>query len=167
MTINLKHALSVRSDFSIGESMLQVSSIIEKAKEFGYESVAVMDMMTVSSMPLYFDKLKAEGIKPIVGCRIRVYLDPRAKKVAHNPSFWLKVYVLNELGMKSLMRMLSKANTVEHFYYHSRVGLDDVLALDAEGIAVSTGDFYSVFHSDQPEAKQGASNPPQCPRAPP
>lgn len=151
MTINLKHALSVRSDFSIGESMLQVSSIIEKAKEFGYESVAVMDMMTVSSMPLYFDKLKAEGIKPIVGCRIRVYLDPLAKKVAHNPSFWLKVYVLNELGMKSLMRMLSKANTVEHFYYHSRVGLDDVLALDAEGIAVSTGDFYSVFHSDQPD----------------
>jgi DNA polymerase-3 subunit alpha len=151
MTINLKHALSVRSDFSIGESMLQVSDIVTKAKQFGYESVAVMDMMTVSSMPLFFDKLKAEGIKPIVGCRIRVYLDPLARKVDFNPSYQLKVYVLNEAGMKSVMRMLSKANTAEHFYYHSRVGLEDVLALDADGIAVSTGDFYSVFHDDQYE----------------
>ena len=149
------HALGVRSDFSIGESSLQIPDIIALAKEGGCESVAIVDMMTVSSMPLYFEKLKAAGIKPIVGCRIRVYKDPTRRKVEKreppNSFYVLKVYVLNEAGLKSLMRLLSKANAPEYFYYHSRCGLDDVLALDADGIAVSTGDFYNVFHDSHYE----------------
>ena len=78
--MSLNHALSVRSDFSIGESMLQVNHIIEKAVEHGYESVALMDTMSLHAMVEFTNAAKKKGIKPIIGCRLRVYDDPTYRK---------------------------------------------------------------------------------------
>lgn len=149
--MNLNHALSVRSDFSIGQSLLQVGHIIDEATKHGYESVALVDDMSVHNLVDFCSKAKKAGIKPIIGCRIRVVDDPtyRAPKKASgdpikaNPLVMLKVYVKDEIGIHSLMKLLSKANTREYFYYHSRVGWDEVMAL--EGCIVTTGDFYNVF----------------------
>lgn len=152
--MNLNHALAVRSDFSIGESLLQLDHIIEKAKEFGYESVALVDTMSLHAMVDFSNKAKKAGIRPIIGCRLRVYDDPTYRKPSKasgdkempNPSYSLKVYALDERGVKSLLKLLSKALSPEYFYYHARCGLNDVLAL--EGVAVSTGDLFNLFHHD-------------------
>ena len=58
--------------------------------------------------------------------------------------YFIKAYVKDETGVKSLLKLLSKANSEEYFYWHSRVGLEDVLQL--EGVAISTGDLFSVWH---------------------
>lgn len=150
--MNLKHNLSVRSDFSIGESTMSPTKIVEKAKEMGYESVALVDTMTVSSMVGLANKAKKEGIKPIVGCTLRVYDDPTYRKPAKtsgekekpNPFYHLKVYVHDDVGLRSLLKLLSKANTEEYFYYHARVGLEDVMNL--ENVTVTTGDMFNLFH---------------------
>ncbi len=152
MSINLNHAFGVRSDFSIGESILQVGTIASKAKEIGYESVALTDTMTISSMVSFAEKAKKEGIKPIVGCTLRVYDDPTYRKpsktsgeaVKVNHFYQLKVYVKDDTGLASLLKLLSKGNSEEYFYYHSRVGLSDVMAL--ENVVVSTGDMFNAFH---------------------
>ena len=149
--MNLKHALSVRSDFSIGQSLLQVDHIITEAVKHGYESVALVDDMSVHNLVDFCAKAKKAGIKPIIGCRIRVVDDPlyRAPKKASgdpikpNPLVMLKVYVKDDAGIHSLMKLLSKANSREYFYYHSRVGWDEIKEL--EGCIVTTGDFYNVF----------------------
>lgn len=149
--MNINHAISVKSDFSIGESLLQVDHIIEKAVEFGYESVVLADTMSLHAMVDFTNKAKKAGIKPIIGCRLRVYDNPTYRKPAKatgikeepNPFFMLKVYITEEKGAKALFKLLSKANSPEHFYYHARCGMDDVLAL--EGVAVSTGDLNGVF----------------------
>lgn len=156
--MSIKHAMNVRSDFSIGESTLQIDTIIERAKELGYESVALVDTMSVSAMVNFTNKAKKAGIKPIIGCTLRVYDDPTYKKPAkasgivekENLTYNLKVYVQTEEGLHSLLKLLSKGNSEENFYYNARVGLEDVLALT--GVAVSTGDFYSVFHHPDAEA---------------
>ena len=153
--MNINHNLSCRSDHSIGKSLLQVDHVIDQAVKFGYESVCLMDEMSLNALPDFFSKAKKAGIKPIMGCHIRVFDDPTYRKPLKdsgedekpNPFYMLKVYVLNEAGLKSLFKMLSKANTPEYFYYQSRVGLKDILEL--EGVAVSTGDFYSVFHNSK------------------
>jgi DNA polymerase-3 subunit alpha len=150
--MDINHALSVRSDFSIGESLLQLDHIVEKAKEVGYESVALVDTMSIHGMVDFSNKCKKAGIRPIIGCRIRVYDDPKYRKPPKasgekekpNPSFILKVYPTSEHGMKSLLKLLSVAFSAEYFYYHARVGLDEVLAL--EDVVVSTGDFHNLFH---------------------
>ncbi len=150
--MNINHALAVRSDFSVGESMLQIDHIVDKAKELGYESVALMDTMSLHAMVAFSNKMKKAGLKPIVGCRIRVYdfplYRPPAKasgmKAIENRSFFIKAFALNDDGVKSLMKLLSKGYSKEYFYYHARVGLDEVLAL--KGVAISTGDTFNVFH---------------------
>ena len=150
--MSLNHALAVRSDFSIGESLLQVDHIIEKAAEQGYESVALVDTMSLHAMVDFINKAKKKNVKPIIGCRLRVYDDPTYRKPSKasgekpkdNPMFMPKVYAINEQGIKLLLKLLTKANDAEHFYYHARCGLEDVLAL--EGVAISTGDLFSLWH---------------------
>ena len=154
----MKHLMAARTDFSIGESMLQIDHLIEGAKANGYESVTMMDTMSVHGLVDFSNRCKKAGIKPVIGCRIRVVEDPTyrtppkasGEKAKKNPMYMLKAYVVNEDGVKSLMKLLSKANSEEYFYYQSRVGLADVMAL--EGVQISTGDFYSVFHMENHSA---------------
>jgi DNA polymerase-3 subunit alpha len=149
--MNLNHALSVRSDFSVGNSLLQVDHIIEEAKKHGYESVALVDDMSVSNMVDFSNKCKKAGIKPIIGCRLRVVDDPTYRTPAKNsgeeakpnPLVMLKAYAIDDTGIKSLIKALSKGNTPEYFYYQSRIGWEEMLGL--EGVIVTTGDFYNLF----------------------
>ena len=151
-------ALSVRSDHSIGESIMQIDTIVMRAKELGYKSVALVDTMTVSGMVPFTNKCAKEGIKPIIGCTVRVYDDPTYRKpkkgsdepVKTNRFFQLKVYVLSDKGLRSLMKLLTKGNSAEYFYYHSRVGLEEVMAL--EDVAITTGDLFNLFHHPDHEA---------------
>jgi len=150
---DIQHALSVRSDFSLGESTLKIKDIVSRAVELGYKSVALVDTMTVSSMITMSKEASKQGIKPIVGCRLRVVDEPtdrtKPKDRKNNPNyeFYPKVYVLNEQGLKDLFAALTKANSEEQYFYVPRLGHDDLMELLAAGnVAVSTGDIYSVFH---------------------
>lgn len=155
--MNLNHALSVKSDFSIGQSLLQVSHIVDEAVKHGYESVALVDTMSLHNLVDFTNQCKKAGIKPIIGCALRVVDDPLHRKPAKasgiadtpNPMVMIKAYVIDERGIASLMKLLSKANSKDYFYYVSRVGWDDVLAL--EGVIITTGDFYGLF--SHPEAE--------------
>jgi DNA polymerase-3 subunit alpha len=143
----LQIALSVRSDFSLGESSFQVGKIVDRAKELGYTHIALADYMSVASMPFFAEKCKKAGITPIVGCTIQVVDDPTAKlKDRENGGYRLKVYVKSDKGMQSLFAALTKSLTPEHYYYHARLGLADVLAL--EDVIVTTGDIYNLWHRE-------------------
>jgi DNA polymerase-3 subunit alpha len=150
--MNINHALSVRSDFSVGQSLLQVDHIIDNAKKHGYESVALVDDMSIHNMVDFSNRCKKAGIKPIIGCRLRVVDDPTYRKPGKasgikevpNPLVMIKVYAVDERGISGLLKLLSKANSKDYFYYHSRVGWQDVMEL--EGVIVTTGDFFSLFH---------------------
>ncbi|KHX23843.1 DNA polymerase III [Acinetobacter baumannii] len=148
--MNINHALSVQSDFSIGQSMLQVDHIIEKAKELGYQSVALVDDMSVHALIQFTYKAEKEGIKPIAGVRVRVYDDPTYRRPTkqsqeipkENLSFICKVYAKTEVGFKGLLRLLTEANTPERFYYNPRSCLKDLLEL--EDVIISTGDMFGM-----------------------
>lgn len=150
--MNIKHALSVMSDFSIGRSLLQIDHIVEEAVKHSYESVALVDDMSIHSLVEFSNKAKKAGLKPIIGCRLRVVDDPTYRKptkasglsMLPNQLVMIKVYATDQRGVESLMKLLSRANSPEYFYYHSRVGWADVMAL--EGVVVTTGDFYNLFH---------------------
>lgn len=149
--MNINHHLSAMSDFSVGESMLQVGTLVTKMKEAGFESVALVDTMSIHAIVDFTAKAKKAEIRPIIGCRIRVVLDPLYRKPSKasgeaekpNPGFMLKVYCKSEKGVQSLFKLLSRANSPDFFYYVSRVGMADVLEL--EDVVVTTGDFYGLF----------------------
>jgi DNA polymerase-3 subunit alpha len=153
--MNVNHALGVRSHFSIGESMMSPKQIIANAKKYKLESVALVDTMTISSMVSFTKEAKAEGIKPIIGCRLRVVDDPTYRKPKKNSgekekpnaAWFPKVYVKNAKGMQELMQLLTLGNSEEYFYYAPRIGFDDLLkTLSGGNLIFSTGDFYSILH---------------------
>lgn len=145
MTNPLQIALSVRSDFSLGESSFQIADIVEKAVEAKVTHVALVDNMSISSMPVFAEKAKKAGITPIVGCTLQIVDDPTAKiKDRANGGYRLKVYVKNDIGLKSLFAALTKSLTPDHYYYHARLGLEDVLAMT--DVCVTSGDLHSLWH---------------------
>lgn len=153
----INHALSVRTDHSIGDSIMQADFVVKKAKELGFSTIAVTDTMTVSSMVPVSSKAKKEGIVPVVGCTLRVYDDPTYRKPSKksgekeipNPMVQIKVYVKSDKGMRSLMKLLTKGNSAEYYYYHARVGWEDVYQL--EDVIVTTGDLFCLFHHPRHE----------------
>lgn len=150
--MSIKKALSVRSDHSLGESTLQVDTAVARAKELGYDTLAITDTMSVSSVVALSGKCKKEGIKPIIGCVVRVVDDPLYRKPKkgsgevekRNHGFNLKVYVKTDAGLRSLMKLLTKGNSADYFYYVSRVGLSEVMELT--DVIVTTGDMFNLFH---------------------
>jgi DNA polymerase III subunit alpha len=155
MTHPLANALSVRSSFSIGESTLSVEGAVANAVELGYGSIALVDTMSVAGLPDLFDAAKKKGIKPIIGCTLRVYDDatyrpPKKGEVGivkNNPEVRIKVYVKNENGLAQLFRLLSESSDDKHFYFNARVDMGMIKRhLKSSDVAVSTGDFLNLFH---------------------
>lgn len=143
--MNINHALSVRTDFSLGESMLTAKVACQKAKACGYESVAIVDTMSISNMVEFTNQAKKAGLKPIIGCSLRVYDDPTLKeKDKSNREVRVKAYVKDEEGLKNLIAALSRAYSEEQFYYNARMGWRDVASL--KGCTITTGDFFSLWH---------------------
>jgi DNA polymerase-3 subunit alpha len=139
--------LAARTDFSLGESSLQVKKLVSSAKEQGYSAVCVVDTMTLGAMPALFDAAEKANIKAIIGVTIRVVDNPTERtKSAEQGLFQIKAYPQNENGLRSLFALLSKGLSKENFYYHSRVSLADVLEL--QDVVISTGDIHSVWHRD-------------------
>src|SRR4051812_44801229 len=107
--MNINHALSVRSDFSIGQSLLQVEHIVEEAVAHGYQSVALVDDMSIHNIVDFTNKARKAGLKPIIGCRLRVVDDPTYRKpskasgIAELPNklVSIKAYVTDERGITS------------------------------------------------------------------
>ena len=144
------HHLSIKTHFSLGESLLDPETAVKQAKEAGYKSVALMDTMTISAAIDFSKFAQKEGLKPIIGCQLRIMDgDPTLKGAEYkNMTYWMpKVYVLNEQGLQDLMALLSLAYQEDHFYYTARLGLDELCAtLERGNLAISTGDLHSLFY---------------------
>jgi DNA polymerase-3 subunit alpha len=146
--MNVHHHLALRSDFSLGESMLQLKPMIERAKAAGYRSVALVDNMNISGMVEFTNQAKKASLKPIIGCTLRVYDDPTYRKekggAKQSREIRVKAYVQTDEGLHNLIRVLSRAYSEERFYYNARCGWSDLEELT--GCALTTGDFLNVFH---------------------
>ena len=147
----LQVALSVRSDFSLGESSFQIGKIIDKAKECGYTHVAVADLMTVSGIPAFTEKAKKAGITPIAGVTLHIVDKPTEKlKDKENNAFRVKVYPKSNKGMQAIFAALTKSLDADHFYYNARLGIEDVLEMD--DVVVTSGDVRSLWHHPSAES---------------
>lgn len=138
-----------KSHFSIGESLLLPKDVAQQAKASGYKAAALCDTMSISSMPEFTKACDAEGIKPIIGVRLRIV--PTLDHVDKVHTVFPKIYILTDDGFKIVTKLLSLANDEEHFYRVARLLWSDLIdALkDAQGhIAYSTGSLYSALRDE-------------------
>src|SRR5210317_30427 len=140
--------LIARTDFSIGESILNVKDYVTTAKELGHTTLAIADTMTVSGMVEFSKLCDKEGIQPVIGCRLRVVEDAGYRHGKGNKApkeVYPMVWPRNQEGFKQLLEMLTVATDGNHFYYKPRLGIDEVLYYVSDGnLIMTTGDIQGL-----------------------
>ncbi len=114
--------LHVHTQYSLLDGAIRIDALLKRCLDFGMKAVAVTDHGTLFGVVEFFEKAKACGIKPIIGCEC--YVAPRrlsdktpsdSKGLSH-----LVLLAENETGYRNLCRLCSIAQ-LEGFYYKPRI----------------------------------------------
>ncbi len=142
--------LHLHTEYSLLDGANRVAPLISSAKKFGMPALAITDHGNLFGAIEFYQKAKAGGIKPIIGCE--AYLAPRSRfdkeghgansddydtAIASNPYYHLILLASNQVGYKNLMKLVSLAN-LEGFYYKPRID-KEILEQHAEGIIGLSG----------------------------
>ena len=119
------------------DGAIRVSDLIESARNFGMDAVAITDHGAMYGALEFYEKAKKAGIKPLVGCEFYLaengmHLHDRSG--GHN--FHLVALAMNETGYRNLMRLTSLAQT-KGFYYRPRIDRQTLYQYN-EGLIVLT-----------------------------
>src|SRR3989338_2002465 len=114
--------LHTHSEYSLLDGLGKLDDLIERAKSFGMDSLALTDHGAMYGSFKFYLKAKAAGIKPIIG--VETYVARRSRfdkeaKVDTDP-YHLVLLAKNETGYKNLMKLVTLAH-LEGYYYKPRI----------------------------------------------
>lgn len=117
--------LHLHSHYSLLDGLAKIDDIIDKVKELGMDSVALTDHGTMYGAIEFYEKAKAKGIKPIIGCEVYESIRGMEDKTPNldGKRFHLILLVRNEQGYKNLVKIVTEAH-LRGFYYKPRVDLE-------------------------------------------
>ncbi len=141
--------LHLHTEYSLLDGAIRLKDLFPKAKEFGYEAVAMTDHGNMYGALNFYEKALAHGIKPIIGCE--VYVAPRGIKdksarSSREAAYHLVLLAKDNVGLKNLLKLVSIAH-LEGFHYKPRVDLD-LLREHREGLIALT----ACLHGEIPHA---------------
>jgi len=93
--------LQCQSEYSVKNSLVRVSKLIDSVKEAGMKSIALTDDMSLFSAIKFYQKATNAGIKPIIGAKISVDFD-----LGH---YEVLLLCQNHEGYLNLSELISKA----------------------------------------------------------
>ncbi|MCS7183876.1 MAG: DNA polymerase III subunit alpha [Patescibacteria group bacterium] len=131
--------LHVHTHYSLLDGLAKVDSLVKKAKELNFESLAITDHGNMYGVIEFYKACKKNNIKPIIG--MEAYLAPRriSDKVYRidSKSYHLTLLAKNFQGYKNLMKLTTIAN-LEGFYYKPRID-KEILKKYNEGLIILSG----------------------------
>ncbi len=147
--------LHTHSHYSLLDGLPKIDELVNKAKEYGMEALALTDHGVMYGAIEFYQKCKQAGIKPIIG--IEAYLAPRSRHDKQhrldNKYYHLVLLARNFTGYQNLIKLTSKAH-LEGFYYKPRIDWE-LLKQYSEGlIALSAclkGQIPQILLGSEPE----------------
>ena len=137
--------LHVHTQYSLLDGANKIGPLIEHAKASGMEAIAMTDHGNMFGAVEFYQKAKAAGIKPIIGCE--VYLAPgkrtdrtqvpRSDDFDGGGNFHLIVLAQNRDGYRNLCKLLTTAYQ-DGLYYKPRID-KEILAELSDGLIVLSG----------------------------
>lgn len=117
--------LHVHTEFSLLDGANRISTMMERVKEIGQDTIAITDHGVMYGVVDFYRAAKAAGIKPIIGCEVYVARRTRFDKVHSEDSnpYHLILLCKNEEGYRNLIHMVSLSFS-EGFYNRPRVDLE-------------------------------------------
>ena len=112
--------LHLHTEYSLLDGANKIKPLAKKLKAFGMTSVAMTDHGNMFGAIDFYNAMKAEGIKPIIGMEAYVHNSEELGDKTNRQRFHLCLYAKDEVGYKNLMYLSSKAY-MEGFYYYPRI----------------------------------------------
>ena len=128
--------LHLHTEYSLLDGANKIKALAQKVKALGMTSVAMTDHGNMFGTIDFYNTMRKEGIKPIIGMEAYVHNQPELGDKSVRQRFHLCLYAKNEVGYKNLMFLSSKAY-LEGFYYYPRINWD-LLKEHAEGLVCSS-----------------------------
>ena len=153
--------LHTHSEFSLLDGLGKLDHLIERARSFGMDALALTDHGAMYGAFKFYLKAKAAGIKPIIG--VETYVARRSRfdkegKIDTDP-YHLILLAKNETGYKNLMSLVTVAH-LEGFYYKPRIDWESLVKHHEGIIALSAclqGQLASLLREGKnDEAKKTA-----------
>src|SRR3989344_1653807 len=121
MAANFVH-LHTHSEYSLLDGLGKLDDLINRAKSFGMDSLALTDHGAMYGSFKFYLKAKAAGIKPILG--VETYVARRSHtskegKIDTEP-YHLVLLAQNETGYHNLLKLVTIAH-LEGYYYKPRI----------------------------------------------
>lgn len=140
--------LHVHSHYSLLDGLAKIDQLVQKAKEFDMDALALTDHGAMYGVIEFYQKCKNAGIKPIIG--LETYLAPRTMhdkqpKIDTNP-YHLVLLAKNKEGYQNLIQIASAAH-LQGYYYKPRID-KELLRRYSKGLICLT----ACLHGDVPSA---------------
>ncbi len=132
--------LHLHTQYSLLDGANQLDPLLKQVRKFGQPAVAMTDHGNLFGAIDFYEKAKAHGVKPIIGCE--AYLAPGSRRqreslLAHNDYYHLILLATNLKGYQNLIKLSSKAY-LEGFYYKPRMD-KELLQEHHEGLIALSG----------------------------
>ncbi|SDW97135.1 DNA polymerase-3 subunit alpha [Marininema mesophilum] len=139
--------LHVHTEYSLLDGAARIHELVKKAKETGFDSLAITDHGAMYGVIPFYKACQEEGIKPIIGCEMYLTasmeerLSQRESRIHH-----LLLLAETTEGYRNLMKLVSEAH-LRGFHYKPRVD-KETLRRYSEGLIATS----SCLAGDIPQA---------------
>jgi DNA polymerase-3 subunit alpha len=131
--------LHVHSMYSLSDALSSPKQIVAKAKDLGYDAIALTDHRSLYGAIDLYQACEKEGLKPIMGVEADIAIDslhdkrPRIDERTNH----LTILVENFTGYQNLLKLVS-ISYLEGFYYRARMD-KQVLKENHKGLIALSG----------------------------
>ncbi|MGA9458950.1 MAG: DNA polymerase III subunit alpha [Desulfobaccales bacterium] len=151
--------LHVHTAFSLLDGAVRIQDLLAQAQAYDMPAVAITDHGTLFGVLDFYQKAKAAGIKPILGCELYVAPGSRQDRKGKADHHHLVVLAENNQGYQNLIRLVTRAH-LEGFYYRPRVDQELLQELGGGLIAMSAclhGKVAQRLLEDDPRGAETAA----------
>ena len=112
--------LHLHTEYSMLDGANKIKVLAKKIKELGMDSVAMTDHGNMFGTIDFYNTMRKEGIKPIIGMEAYIHNQDEIGDKTTKQRFHLCLYAKNDEGYKNLMFLSSQAY-MHGFYYYPRI----------------------------------------------
>ncbi|HSJ97833.1 MAG TPA: DNA polymerase III subunit alpha [Myxococcota bacterium] len=141
--------LHLHTQYSLLDGAIKLGPLMERAKALGMPAVAMTDHGNLFGAVDFYEKARAAGVKPILGCETYLSSGSRFDKERRERDEsgfdainHLLLLAMDETGYRNLVTLVSKGY-LEGFYYKPRIDLD-LLRAHGEGLIATSGCLSSM-----------------------
>ncbi len=115
--------LHLHTEYSLLDGACRIPKLVQRIKALGMDSCAITDHGVMYGCIDFYQAMKAEGLKPIIGCEAYVCRDRKDKSTVSREYSHLILLCENNTGYENLMHLISEG-FLTGYYYKPRIDYD-------------------------------------------